>query len=334
MKKVYTAIYSVILVGLLGAVIRGFELKNVFDFDTQLPKANHPISLILIGLSIIIAIILFLAVPRGKKSEQDGENSGISSAAILVEMIAIAAFAVSVIYTFYDFGDKILFRESASSIVSLFVFGILGILSVIGMLLTLFAMHRKTLSKEHGFWLTIPIFWGCYNLILDFWTHASNSILISYAYSMFSFIMLTLVLYSSASFFFIKNKQNHTKFYGLLCIYFSILVLGGIIIAQFVTFTDEGGYVKPIADGLFFARFQWGKVSVYLFAIFHSIFLILAATSGAFKITETAEPVDADENQADLPANDDNISLSEIETEYSFLSEDTAEGDDSSGNTK
>ena len=203
----------------LAAGLRICEFVFAYEPGTELMTALHPASIAVASVSALAIALLFLF--RGRSVPEAAPSSG--PLWLVVEFLACLSLTGSALFD----AQRALERGT----VSLLVFAALTLLALIVLLLCgrNFSDGKKNFTR--GFYLTIPVFWGCYWLILDFWDHAANPMLLSYLYNMAAIIFLTLALHSAAGISFGRAKAHVTRLLAFCAVFFSLTTLGSTQLA-------------------------------------------------------------------------------------------------------
>ncbi|MCL1806140.1 MAG: hypothetical protein FWG31_00385 [Oscillospiraceae bacterium] len=210
-----------ILCGLGAAVLRGFQLTGSFDSETALIPAGDTVTIALMVLSAVFAavVIATFLLRRGKAAPQP---KTLPKAWLVIELAALAALALS---SSFDLANG--FTEQRVSSICLGFLGLAGAASLL-----MITKRINALPSAAGFWATVPVFWSCLMMIMEFWGHAGNPVRNTYVYGMFATVFCTLALYAAAGFFFGKANAGRVFLYALPGVYFATLTLGGALLAE------------------------------------------------------------------------------------------------------
>lgn len=224
MRKLLTTL--TVCLGLCAAAARAFQILHVFEVDTGLAAPWHRYTLILLGVCGVFAVISIVLTHAASKQIPERKNPGILW--LLVEVSAVAMLLGSVL-------DPLIEGFKTTSAM-LLVYGTLGVLTAISVLINTSGVLSGKLqpTSGYGFWATIPVFWACYTLIVDFWNHAGNPVLLSYMFGMLGYVFCALGLYGHAGQYFERIRPGRTAFYCTLAAFLSILTAAGSLAALYM----------------------------------------------------------------------------------------------------
>ncbi len=229
--KPATLLVLSLLLGAAGGFLRANELITSYDrVAGVMARVLHPYSIVLIGFSVfalIMALLLAnddteLPVERRRRTKLPAYAWTQATAFLALFISAMLDMADSGVFGHGPMADEPQYGQ--------FVLALLSAFTAIAMLVILWATVLGQLKTPYGFYMTIPIFWASFWIVLDFGQHAANPIVLSYVYSLLAIIFTTLALYSAAGFFFKQSRVRATKLYTILGIYFSCTVFIGQLI--------------------------------------------------------------------------------------------------------
>ena len=227
-KKVFSLLMLLItfLLGAGAAVLRGFQLTRSFD-SNALISPGDPVTILLMVVSAAFAVAAFAFVrQRVAKADAPSESRRLGIVWFLVQFAALSfLFSSSVIELMNGFSSTADTRWSSVCL------GLLGLISTFSLLMIALNINKHPSGSAAGFWATLPVFWSCLMLVTDFWGQAGVPVRSAYVYGMFGAVFCTIALYSVAGFFFGRGKPASTLFYAYASIFFSILTLGGYLLA-------------------------------------------------------------------------------------------------------
>jgi hypothetical protein len=217
-------LFLTLLCGLAAAVLRGFQLANSFDPRTALIEPGDPMTVSLMALSALFAVLVvaYLFARRGKQAP----------AKPLGGFWFIAEFAA--LFSLFAASALDLYTGFANGRVSVICLGFLGLFAGGALLMIALSVNKLSFTSVTGFWATVPVFWACLMLIIEFWGHAGNPVRNSYVYGMLATVLCTLALYAIAGSFFRKAKPGRVLLYALSGVYFAVLTLGGALLGQWL----------------------------------------------------------------------------------------------------
>ena len=220
-------LFFTLLCGIAAAVLRGFQLANSFDPQTSLIEPGDPATAALMALSALFAVAAAVyALTRGRKKEHAVKRAVKPLGRI---WLAVQMLALSVLFSA---SATDVYRGFAEARVSSVCLGVLGLFAFAALLMVALSANKLSFTSATGFWMTVPVFWSCLMLIMEFWGHAGNPVRNAYVYGTLATVFCTLALYTVAGFFFNRVKTGRVLLYALPGIYFAALTLGGALLGQ------------------------------------------------------------------------------------------------------
>ena len=262
---------------------RVWELASAYDYATELAVSMHPATITTALIAGAAVLLLFLL--RGR-ADPDPDKAAGSFASAVGALSGLALLGSAV----FD-----AMRAAEKRQVSLFVFVALTLMTAF----VLLRYSRQTgdgkTDPTRGFYLTIPVFWGCYWLILDFWDHAANPVLFSYLYKMLAIIFVTLALHGAAGASFGRTKARMTRLFAFGGLFFALMTIGSTQLA--------GLFVSP---GETFSAMTLTPAALcrYIFAALHMSVTGLYAAKNTERPLKVTEPGAAEEGAADADMTD------------------------------
>lgn len=253
MRRPIVYILLTLLAGVAAGALRALEYHLAWDRELGLMARWHPASLGLIALCAAFFCAALLLSPRraspsGQRMAQP-KHMPVYLAADIVAALALFAAAA------YDL--RRYWEESGAKSVSLIVFALLTLFTALSVLLIMRAAKRGALGRAYGFYMTVPVFWACYWLVLEFSQNAANPVILSYAYEMLGIIFIVLSLYSMAGFFFNLPRLSKAIFYSMMGALFSMVTVLGPVLARLFW----GEWPTESHD--------WAQYLRFLFAVIH-----------------------------------------------------------------
>lgn len=294
MKSGITLFAVTLICGLVAGVVRALELAHAFDNATQLMISWHPATIILLALTGLFVVAAIWLASRAPKYEH-GEPNPPSAAWMAVEVVACLLLLFSCGYELFQL------REKFHAV--LLIFNLLGALAAVSILTGAFYTRRGTLTASTGFYYTVPIFWCCFSLVLDFWSHSANPVLLSFVFVMFSLIFSSLAVHSVAGFFFGRPRQRRALAYCALGVFFSLMTLISLILYPY--FETPGVEFIKVAVSTPSNIAKIGFMVLHVGALFYAVL-----TGGLRQPKPAALPEDADSpepfsaHMIDEPADD------------------------------
>ena len=309
-----------LLCGVGGAVLRGLELAFAFEPGTSLLAPWHAYSVSLIVLSFVFAAAAIFLTLRNKKPESEP----VSALWLAAELAAALMLAASGALSFSP--------DPSATMLARAVYGIMAIVSAgcVAALALAVRNRRLTATSGFGFIATVPVFWSCYGLCLDFWGHSGISTRSAYMYGMFALIFLTLALFSAAGFIFRDAKRKRGSLYCLLGIFFAVVTLGGSLLAR-IAFAPPPSLLADIAVLPTDSMLRLGFVVLHLLCLYQAIEKGRFAFEPAKKAPVIMEPSDIPAYEALGDELEAELSRLEGGFETEFDSDDTEQITDNDG---
>ncbi len=274
MKKGTASLLAALILGLIGGVIRAYELMYAFDHDTQLLVHWSPLTIALGALTLAAALCVGLFA-RGAAPSEPGKAAP-SAVWKLAMLLATAFLIASLVF------DALSLAENFA--MSRLMYILLTILACVGLGGIYASSSRRKFSPTTGFYFTIVVFWCCYTLVLDFWEHAANPVLLSFLYTMFTLIFLTLSVFSVAGFFFDRRNVRRSLFYSGIGVYFSLLSL---LAFGLYSLLNQSSAVLQTAEP------SWATLCRLAFAFLFMTCLSIGVGSGLYTPMDFAKPAQA-----------------------------------------
>lgn len=222
--------FLLLLAGIAGAVLRGFELRFAFDPVTGLAERFHPFTISLLALSAAVFVLLIIYMATHRMTTQFGYDQAFEArgaGGAVLPVAAAAALAVSALFAFRQYIDK-------TSDFGILAFGILAALAVWSVLRVSVGVASKNMPKSANIMIIIPIFWACFWLIVIFQKNAADPVIFDYIYMMLASIATTLFIYSSAGYAFGRGSAFKTRLFSGCAVYFSMVALLGAVARFFI----------------------------------------------------------------------------------------------------
>lgn len=220
-----------VFLSLLGGYLRSQELMMAYD-GKGLLIPWHPVSLMLIGLSIASCVVLismsFYAFEPGEGSfyEYFGASRALSVIAVIAALLLMLASLIQI--------TQLTGTEGSGFSIFVHCFAILTSLCLI--IQGLLSLSGGT-SPFSSLLSVVPVFYCCFRLVYLFRGWSTDPAILDYIYKLLSVIMTTLAFYSACGFFFGKPHVRRTAAFSLLGFYFSIIaVFEGGSLADILTY--------------------------------------------------------------------------------------------------
>jgi hypothetical protein len=242
--------------GFAAGGLRALELQLAWDPELGVMSPGHPASLGLIAVSIVFFLIMLpLTRVRSKPTGERVASARHTPTYLTADILAAAALLVS---AYLDINRHAQLAETGGASTSLLVFSLLTVFTGLCMVMLMRMTLRGVVDKAYGFYMTVPVFWSCFWLIMEFAANSANPILLSYTYEILAIVFIVLALYSMAGFFFDMPHTSQTLLYCVMGAFFScITVLGPIL-----SYVFWG--VWPVEGSA-----DWAQFFRFLFATIH-----------------------------------------------------------------
>jgi len=210
-----------IAAGAAGAVMRSIERDTVFDGLTGLALKNAPISLALIGLSVIFAAAALFLSFRQRGGTEPGYMGAFGHHSIIacgLTAISGAAICVAAI-----FEQRRVVAEDGHGL-AIYIWTALGVAA--GLALIIMAVRSYNGNNGRGdvaLLSIVPVVFLCWWLISDYMTKASNPVILDYIYEVFAIGFGILGFYYAAGFAFGKSKPRKMVFCSQMAVYFCFI---------------------------------------------------------------------------------------------------------------
>lgn len=213
-----------IVAGVIGYMLRRRELDTIFDETTGLAQQYAPVSLVLIGMSVLICVVLILFT-QGINNKRDvtfctafGYKSSVPALLILImSMFMIVASGYWLMVNSSDEG----------SIAKDMVWGVLTVLAGAALAATAIKTYRGQKAKEPAMLTMVPVVYLCVLLILSYMERAADPVLLRYVYEFFALAFCLMAFYYIAGFAFDKVRGRRMLFCARAAVYFIFVTLAG-----------------------------------------------------------------------------------------------------------
>lgn len=213
-----------LLLGIIGAVIRKYELSTVFEAATGLSKLWQPVSIILALLSVVsIAAFIVLSIGLRKKGVSEGYSEAMSSnsqALFVLALISACGIAgASVLYYF----------ENSSKIISIPAI-LLSAVGFMASLTVIYLSRPKQKSAEadgNAFASAYFVIFICLWLVLEYKSRSADPVLLDYVYDFLALCSAAMAFYYKAGFAFSRPRPLQTSAYMQMALYFCIVAIPG-----------------------------------------------------------------------------------------------------------
>ena len=226
--------------GIVGLLLRRWELATAFEADTGLVTPNMPSTWALIIWSALLAAA-FILLCRGKhRSFAGGYDAAFAAKGntVYVTAMVLAAFLLLASAVLNYMGIPAAYAEAVAAVragnaqtTPLFnvlpraILGALAAVSFFCVLSTGRNNYRGEGKGKFSFPLLAPAYMGCIWLIAAYQVRAGDPVRQDYIYELFAIISSLLGLYFMAGFSFERAKVFRSSLFSLLGVYFSLVTL-------------------------------------------------------------------------------------------------------------
>ncbi len=226
--------------GIVGLLLRRWELATAFEADTGLVTPNMPSTWALIIWSALLAAA-FILLCRGKhRSFAGGYDAAFSAKGntVYITAMVLAAFLLLASAVLNYMGIPAAYAEAVAAVQAgnaqttpLFAVlprAILGALAAVAFFCVLSTGRNNYRGEGKGkfsFPLLAPAYMGCIWLIAAYQVRAGDPVRQDYIYELFAIISSLLGLYFMAGFSFERAKVFRSSLFSLLGVYFSLVTL-------------------------------------------------------------------------------------------------------------
>ena len=226
--------------GIVGLLLRRWELATAFEADTGLVTPNMPSTWALIIWSAVLAVV-FILLCRGKHRPFAGGYDAAFAAkgnTVYVTAMVLGGFLLLASAVLNYMGIPAAYQEAVAAaragnaqgtpLFNVLPRAILGLLSAISFFCVLSTGKNNYRGEGKGkfsFPLLAPAYMGCIWLIAAYQVRAGDPVRQDYIYELFAIIASLLGLYFTAGFSFERAKVFRSALFSLLGVYFSLVTL-------------------------------------------------------------------------------------------------------------
>lgn len=226
--------------GIVGLLLRRWELATAFEADTGLVTPNMPSTWALIIWSALLAAA-FILLCRGKhRSFAGGYDAAFAAKGntVYITAMVLAAFLLLASAVLNYMGIPAAYAEAVAAaragnaqgtpLFNVLPRAILGLLSAVSFFCVLSTGRNNYRGEGKGkfsFPLLAPAYMGCIWLIAAYQVRAGDPVRQGYIYELFAIISSLLGLYFMAGFSFERAKVFRSSLFSLLGVYFSLVTL-------------------------------------------------------------------------------------------------------------
>lgn len=226
--------------GIVGLLLRRWELATAFEADTGLVTPNMPSTWALIIWSALLAAA-FILLCRGKHRPFAGGYDAAFAAkgnTVYITAMVLAAFLLLASAVLNYMGIPAAYAEAVAAaragnaqgtpLFNVLPRAILGALAAVSFFCVLSTGRNNYRGEGKGkfsFSLLAPAYMGCIWLIAAYQVRAGDPVRQDYIYELFAIISSLLGLYFMAGFSFERAKVFRSSLFSLLGVYFSLVTL-------------------------------------------------------------------------------------------------------------
>lgn len=226
--------------GIVGLLLRRWELATAFEADTGLVTPNMPSTWALIIWSALLAAA-FILLCRGKhRSFAGGYDAAFAAKGntVYITAMVLAAFLLLASAVLNYMGIPAAYAEAVAAaragnaqgtpLFNVLPRAILGALAAVSFFCVLSTGRNNYRGEGKGkfsFPLLAPAYMGCIWLISAYQVRAGDPVRQDYIYELFAIIASLLGLYFMAGFSFERAKVFRSSLFSLLGVYFSLVTL-------------------------------------------------------------------------------------------------------------
>lgn len=226
MKKILPLAF-VFLAGVLGGVLRGFELTTCYDDTTGLYTAG-PVTYVLLGFSAVVVVLCLLLALVKRKGDQP--FTALYRCGVPGTMLCMLA---GVVMTAAGFLHTVSFFSSGKY--SSLLFGILTVLCGVSLIALAAARKQGKLPDMTGFGAVVTVFWACFMLVLVFMEHPVEPVELLYAYDLLAMCCALLSVYGAAGQIFERDRARIALFSSLGAVFLLTVSNFGRVMTFFTT---------------------------------------------------------------------------------------------------
>ena len=226
--------------GIVGLLLRRWELATAFEADTGLVTPNMPSTWALIIWSALLAAA-FILLCRGKhRSFAGGYDAAFAAKGntVYITAMVLAAFLLLASAVLNYMGIPAAYAEAVAAaragnaqgtpLFNVLPRAILGALAAVSFFCVLSTGRNNYRGEGKGkfsFPLLAPAYMGCIWFIAAYQVRAGDPVRQDYIYELFAIISSLLGLYFMAGFSFERAKVFRSSLFSLLGVYFSLVTL-------------------------------------------------------------------------------------------------------------
>jgi hypothetical protein len=207
--------------GIAGAFLRCREMNTVFEPGTGLPIKNAPVSMILIGLSVLVIIaaaVYAFAAGKGISNVKKDDAFNVGSILVLaVVTVCGVIMALGALGNYIlDTGEKEIFRIA---------YLILGAASGVAIIMAALSAYRED-SGNYAKLYILPTLFMCLWLVMTYKDNNTNPALVEYSYKCLATAGAAAAFYYEAGYGYGKAAPKRTVAAHIIGAFFCLVALG------------------------------------------------------------------------------------------------------------
>lgn len=225
--------------GIVGFLLRRWELATAFEANTGLPIPGAPASLVLIAFSAIVTLALLLLCRGKHRAFSGGYDQAFCAKGNTLYMICMVLCAALLLVTagLLAGGLSATYRAAqsglggASPLLTVLPRAILAVLCAVGGLCVLSTNqnnYRGLHKGKYSFPLLVPAYAFGLWLIAAYQGHEADPVQLHFVYEILAIIASLLGLYFISGFSFERAKVTRASLFSLLGVYFSLVTLADV----------------------------------------------------------------------------------------------------------
>lgn len=208
--------------GVMGALLRGWQLETSFEQGTGLPLSGTPATLS-IGLAFVLFTVLVALASRAHRTKQPlGFSLAFRNESPFYLLLVCAAVALTAA------GGLLYLVEWSRTYdppALQLVFGLMAMVGAACLLLLGLRNYKQGWTSEKSSVLLGPAFMGCVWLMFAYQGWARDPIVMDYVFDLFAIIFTLLAHYYVSSYAFGRPRETPLCVTGTLAIAFSLTIL-------------------------------------------------------------------------------------------------------------
>jgi len=248
--------------GATAAVVRAYELESAFEHETGLAVSGKPVTILLAGFSVLIAV-LFAAIllpgsHRGREKAYGKMLDGTYSGHLLWVTVSAAVLMLSAAYQAYSFFTGGTWHEM--------IFAMLTVFAAVSIGITARSVAANKKLEPNEFFVVVPVFWAIFWLIVEYIRIAADPVVPDYVFGILAVVCTLLGVNGLSSFQFGKVSPEIVVLFSLEAVYFSIISFLGPVL-QNLFFPQDG--VSTLT--LILSNLNYAFSALFLYAVSRTV---------------------------------------------------------------